>query len=70
MEVIPYAHLQDYQRIEDKILKQLERNQKDTLKDATVTEYYIGPYYFPWAFVLLVAFLMGWGFYFGLLPSD
>lgn len=36
MEVIPYEHLQDYQRIEDKILK-----------EATVTEYYTGPYYFP-----------------------
>lgn len=47
MEVIPYAHLQDYQRIEDKILKQLERNQKYTLEEATVPEYYIGPYYFP-----------------------
>lgn len=68
MEVIPYEHLQDYQRTEDKILKQLERNQKGTLKEATVN--YTGPYYFPWAFVLLVAFLMGWGFYFGLLPSD
>lgn len=45
MEVIPYGHLQDYQRIEDKILKQLERNQKDTLKENT--EYYTGPYYFP-----------------------
>lgn len=47
MDVVPYGHLQDYQRIEDKILKQLERNQKDTLKEATVTEYYTGPYYFP-----------------------
>lgn len=35
MEVIPYEHLQDYQRTEDKIPKQLERNQKDTLKEAT-----------------------------------